>query len=124
MNPFTSAIVRGVIEDGDLERNISRLIEVYGQRMKVMEAALRRRLPQAEFATPRGGYFFWVRLPNIDTPDMRAHASAHHVDFRPGNLFSSAGASRDHMRLGVSFYDTQDLEKGIERLAELVGEAS
>jgi len=124
MNPFTSAIVRGVIEDGDLERNISHLIEVYGQRMKAMEAALRRRLPQAEFATPRGGYFFWVHLPGVDTQELRSRAPAYHVDFRPGNLFSSAGASRDHMRLGVSFYDTQDLEQGIERLADLVGGAS
>jgi 2-aminoadipate transaminase len=124
MNPFTSAIVRGVIESGDLERNISHLNEVYAQRMKVTDAALRRCLPQAQFATPHGGYFFWVRLPGIDTKELRSGAGRYDVDFRPGSLFSSAGGLHDYMRLGISFYDAQELERGVQRLADLVGSAS
>ncbi|MFN2120918.1 MAG: PLP-dependent aminotransferase family protein [Anaerolineales bacterium] len=124
MNPFTSAIVRGVVEDGDLERNISRLVGIYTERVTAMDTALRRCLPQAEFAAAQGGYFFWVRLPGIDTQELRSRAPAHQVDFRPGSLFSSAGGLHDYMRLGISFYDARELEQGVQRLAELLGSDS
>ena len=44
LNPFTSAIVRDLIEAGDLEQNIARLIAAYRSRLIAMEAALRREL--------------------------------------------------------------------------------
>ena len=56
LNPFTSAIVRELIETGDLEKNLARLIATNGSRLKVMDAALRRELPQAVFKTPEGGF--------------------------------------------------------------------
>ncbi len=118
MNPFTSAIVRGVIESGDLKKNISRLVEAYAARLRALDESLRRHLPQAEFATPEGGYFFWVRLPGQDTQELRKQAPAHQVDFRPGILFSSQGALRDYLRLSISYYEVEDLERGVRRLAE------
>jgi 2-aminoadipate transaminase len=139
MNPFTSAIVRGVIESGDLKKNIARLVQVYAARLKAMDESLRRHLPpkvlppkvlkgkalkgkgQAEFVTPHGGYFFWVRLPGIDTLELRARAAAHQVDFRPGSLFSSQAGLRDYLRLGVSFYDSDEIEEGVVRLSKCIG---
>ncbi|NJN80206.1 MAG: aminotransferase class I/II-fold pyridoxal phosphate-dependent enzyme, partial [Anaerolineales bacterium] len=52
MNPFTSAIVRSVIESGGLEKNIADLNQVYKKRVKTMDELLRKHLPQAEFSTP------------------------------------------------------------------------
>jgi 2-aminoadipate transaminase len=92
--------------------------------VRVLDAALTRYLPQAEFATPRGGYFFWLRLPGIDTQQLRSAATTHHIDFRPGSLFSSAGRLREYLRLGISFYDPPDLEQGVQRLADLLGSGS
>ena len=126
MNPFTSAIVRGVIETGDLKQNIALLVQVYAARVKAMDESLRRHLApkvlkgQAEFVTPQGGYFFWVRLPGIDAPELRKRAAAHQVDFRPGNLFSSQAGLRDYLRLGISFYDTDDLREGVQRLQHCI----
>ena len=48
LNPFTSAIVRELIEAGDLEQNIAGLINVYRSRLAAMDTALRRELPQAD----------------------------------------------------------------------------
>src|SRR5262249_25197513 len=47
MNPFTSAIIRGVIESGDLEKNIGRLRLVYQKQASAMNEALRRHIPEA-----------------------------------------------------------------------------
>lgn len=118
MNPFASAIVRGVIESGDLQRNIARLIEVYAARVRLLDESLRRHLPQAEYIAPGGGYFFWLRLAGSDAQAMRQRAPAHNVDFRPGALFSSRGGLRDYLRLSISFYEAADLEDGVKRLAE------
>jgi 2-aminoadipate transaminase len=117
MNPFTSAVVRGVIESGDLKRNIARLVKTYTARVTALDSALRHQLPEAEFRTPQGGYFFWLHLPGRDVAALRRTAQAHDVDFRPGGLFSSRGGLRDYLRLSISFYDVDGLEQGVARLA-------
>jgi 2-aminoadipate transaminase len=89
LNPFTSAIVRELLEAGDLENNIASLIAAYRSRLAAMETALRRELPQAEFVTPEGGFFFWVRLPGVDAEQLQQKALEVQVGFRPGVHFSS-----------------------------------
>jgi len=116
LNPFTSAIVRELIEAGDLEKNIDHLITTYQARLKVMDAALRREIPQAEFATPKGGFFFWVRLPGVDSAQLRDRAREFNVGLRQGVLFSSQGGMREYVRLCFSFYDQERIEEGVRRL--------
>ena len=116
LNPFTSAIVRELIEAGDLNANISRLIATYRSRLSAMNAALRRDLPQAVFETPGGGFFFWLRLPGADTGQLREDAREFQVGFRQGALFSSQGGLRDYLRLCFTFYDEVKIEEGIRRL--------
>jgi DNA-binding transcriptional MocR family regulator len=116
LNPFTSAIVRELIEAGDLEKNISNLISTYHARLEVMGKALHRDLPKAEFKMPEGGFFFWVRLPGVDTGQFREKAREFDVGLRQGVLFSSQGGMRDTMRLCYAFYDEEQIEEGIRRL--------
>lgn len=118
MNPFTSAIVRGIVESGALHDNIARLRGVYSARVRAMEASLRRHLPDAEFVTPQGGYFFWVRLPGRDAGAHRGHAQAQQVDYRPGILFSSQGGLKDYIRLSISFYEPAEIDMGVKRLQQ------
>ena len=118
LNPFTSAIVRELIEAGDLENNIDTLTATYRSRLKVMDAALRREIPRAEFEAPQGGYFFWVRLSGLDTGQLREKAREFDVGLRQGALFSSQGGMRDYMRLCYTFYDEENIEEGIRRLKQ------
>ena len=120
MNPFTSAIVRGLIENGELQKNITRLVEAYASRVRAMDTALRRHLPEAEYITPQGGYFFWVRVPGCDLQALRKVVQEHQVDYRPGTLFSSQGGLHDYLRLSISYYDPPDIESGLERLARAI----
>jgi 2-aminoadipate transaminase len=116
MNPFTSAIVREVIESGGLEKNIGKLKAVYESRLAAMESALRRHFPEGQFTTPAGGYFFWVRLPGVDTSNLQTMAEAFQVGFRPGERFSSRGGLGEYMRLSFVFYGEQEIEEGVQRL--------
>jgi 2-aminoadipate transaminase len=117
LNPFTSTVVREVIESGDLERNVKRLIEIYRPRITLMDAMLRSHLPEATYSLPRGGYFFWVHLPeDIDATDLRRKAQAFKVDIRQGALFSSQNGLKNYMRLCFVFHDENEIEEGIIRL--------
>jgi 2-aminoadipate transaminase len=118
MNPFTSAVVRSLVEDGSLQANISRLVAAYTGRVQAMDAALRRHIPEAVFTPPRGGYFFWVRLPGRDAQAFRPSAQAARVDFRPGVLFSSRGALQEYLRLSISYYEPNEIDLGLERLGQ------
>lgn len=116
MNPFTSAIVRSLIETGGLEKNIADLINILGRRVQVMDELLRKHIPQARFITPHGGYFFWLQIPGMDTQELRKKAKENKVDIRPGVLFSSRDGLRNFMRVSVSFYNEDKIEEGIFRL--------
>jgi len=119
LNPFTSALVREVIESGGLEANINKLIDIYRSRLDAMKAALRQHLPDMEYSLPGGGYFFWLQLPEkADTGELRKTARSFKVDFRPGTLFSSRDGLKDRIRLCFVHYEEDKIEEGIIRLRQ------
>ena len=121
LNPFTSAIVREVIESGGLAQNIDRLKGIYRSKLKVMDAALRRELPELIWKIPQGGYFFWVRLPRgLDAAELNQKAMENKVIFRPGVRFSSRDGLRDFIRLSFVFYEPEEIEEGIVRLKQCI----
>jgi len=117
LNPFTSAVVREVIESGRLAQNISHLKDFYSQRRMVMDAALRRQLPELIWKVPHGVYFFWVRLPRgLDAAELLQKALENKVIFRPGVRFSSRNGLNDFIRLSFVFYEPDEIDEGIMRL--------
>ena len=119
MNPFTSAIIRSVMECGDLEKHVHQLINTYHPRLQKMDSLLRQHLTDLTYIVPKGGYFFWLRLPRqIDAIELRQQAKTFKVDFRQGPLFSSEGGSRNYIRLCFAHYDEEHIEEGILRLKE------
>jgi 2-aminoadipate transaminase len=118
MNPYTSALLHSLIQSGGLEHNIQRLRAEYASRLQALEAALRRHLPQAQYATPHGGFFFWVRLPGVQAAELRSKARECQVDFRPGALFSSREGLSDYVRLAFCYYGPGEIEEGVKRLGD------
>src|SRR5215207_3995448 len=119
MNPFTSAIVRSAVECGDLEKHVHSLKETYRPRLQKMDLLLRQHLTDLTYTIPKGGYFFWLRLPKqINATELRRRAKAFKVDFRQGAIFSSTGGSQNCIRLCFAHYDEEHIEEGILRLKE------
>jgi len=115
-NPFASAIVHEMLEAGDLARNITDLQKIYKQRLNVMDSALKEMLPKAEYTLPEGGFFFWVRIPDKNSTELRSRAKDFGVDFRQGALFSANEGMQEYIRLCFAFYDEDDIREGVERL--------
>ena len=121
LNPFTSAIVRDVVESGKLEENIGKLAEIYRSRVTVLDSALHQYLPTATYAVPQGGYFFWVRLPRLlDGAALQKKAESFKVNFRAGVRFSSVDGMRDYIRLSFVYYEPDKLAEGIMRLKQCI----
>jgi 2-aminoadipate transaminase len=120
LNPFASAVVRETLERGGVEKNIQNLRTVYRSRAQRMESALKKYLPAAQFHTPEGGFFFWVRLPGMDTSALQKKAEAFRVGFRPGIRFSSADGLKDFLRLSFVHFEADEIEEGIARLRDCV----
>jgi len=117
MNPFTSVLVRELIESGGLEENINKLRKEYSLRLDAMAAALRQHLPASEWILPQGGFFFWVHLPSVNAAEFRRMAKGYNVGLRQGALFSSKEGMQAYCRLSFSFYDPIKIEEGVKRLS-------
>jgi 2-aminoadipate transaminase len=120
--PFTSAIVRSLLEQGAQEAHLQRLRSTYGARVQALAAALQASLGAAAVTlSPAGGFFLWVRLEGIaDTGKLLARARAGGVTFVPGSRFSTRGQQGDCLRLSFSYYDEAHLAEGSARLAAAV----
>ncbi len=117
LNPFTSSIVRSLLDDGGLQTHIAELKQVYTQRSETLANALRNHLPEANFHLPQGGYFFWVRLPgNLDARAIMPHAEQFKVAYRPGAFFSTQQGLANYLRLSFTYYPAGLIEQGVARL--------
>ena len=75
----------------------------------------------AEFDTPKGGIFLWVRLPDsVDTLKLFQSALAAGVAINPGPEWSTNGAqSKSRMRLCFANPSEEEIRQEITRLAEV-----
>jgi 2-aminoadipate transaminase len=122
LNPFTSGIVYYLIQAGDLAENIAKLKGVYQKRLAAMNKALNQYLPEAGYLKPHGGYYFWVRVPGLNSSHLRDNAQKYGVDFRPGTLFSSQMGLQEYLRLSFSYYNAPQIDLGVKKLAECLHE--
>jgi DNA-binding transcriptional MocR family regulator len=74
----------------------------------------------ARWTTPRGGFFSWLTLPNVDTTELAQRAVDQSVGIVPGSLFFPDGRGADSVRLSFSLVDEAQIDEGLERLAALV----
>ena len=121
LNPFTSAIVRQIVESNELEHNIKKLRSVYTSRSNAVEHALTTYRSEFDFQKPEGGYFYWVKLTGgADAQRLLYQAENVGVSFRPGSMFSSFGGLNDCLRLSFTYYEENQLIQGIQRLYKVL----
>lgn len=121
LNPFTSAMVRSMLELGLQSQQLNHLKAVYGERSARLSAAVREYLPTASFIEPGGGFFTWLRFPEeIDTVSLLPEAQQSQVSYQPGLKFSSRQGLRNYARLSFAFYEAEALEEGVRRLAKVI----
>ena len=94
---------------------------LYEQKCRKLLGALRRSLPEgAEWTTPHGGFFSWLTVPGVDTTELARRAAERLVGIVPGTLFFPDGRGDESVRLSFSLVDEEQIDEGVDRLAELL----
>lgn len=122
LNPFTSHVVRVVLEEERLAPHIAWLQEVYARRAALMDEALKTHLgDQVHYRAPQGGFFFWVRLPqDVDARELLGEAQEQGVAYQPGSNFSTSGGCAHYARLCFTYYGEEQIEEGVARLGRVI----
>ncbi|MFT4086227.1 MAG: PLP-dependent aminotransferase family protein [Gordonia sp. (in: high G+C Gram-positive bacteria)] len=121
---LSQAIVHQAITSGDWDSRLVDLAAFYRARRDAFEPILARHFGDlADWRTPSGGLFYWLRLQDpIDTRTLLDDAIARGVAFMPGEEFYPNEPQLGTMRLNFSHADAAQAEEGLRVLAGLVVE--
>lgn len=121
---FNQVLAYEVSRGGFLDRHIHLIREVYGKRRDLMLAAMDRHFPaEVDWTYPQGGLFLWGTLPGyMDARDLLKTCLDKKVAFVPGEPFHPTGGGKNTMRINFSNATPDEIQIGIERLGEAIGE--
>ncbi|TCP29782.1 2-aminoadipate transaminase [Scopulibacillus darangshiensis] len=107
--------------DFDLDEHIQNLRSAYHKRMRIMQYLLdQAQLPGLSYIEPKGGMFFWVRLPEvIDSTRILAEAVEKGAAYVPGAPFYVTDPKYNTIRLNFTHSTPDKLEKGMRILVDV-----
>ncbi len=122
--PFVQKITARYIEQGLLDVNLGKTIELYRQRRDFMLKCFREMMPEGvKWTEPDGGLFLFVTLPPaMDAARLLEKAIRRNVAFVCGSVFYCNNEGYNTMRMNFSFADEKDTLEGVRRLAEVIRE--
>jgi 2-aminoadipate transaminase len=123
-NRIGQAWLTRFLNSAGFDEHMARMIRVYTERRDAMQTSLERHFAGlAQWRAPSGGLFFWLRLAGeCDTLAALQSALARDVAFMPGDpFFPSAELRYPALRLNFSHAPPEKIERGIARLAEILG---
>jgi GntR family transcriptional regulator/MocR family aminotransferase len=125
----TSALIQAAVhrfcERRLLDRHAVRVVREYRRRREVLLAALARRMPPGTTWTePAGGFSLFLTLPEgLTAARLMPLALQRGVAVTPGDAFFLNGSGARAVRLSFSSVPTEQIERGVQRLADAVREA-
>jgi 2-aminoadipate transaminase len=124
--PFNQAIFAEMIKRGLLDRQIQTIIAAYRKKRDFMLDRLETYMAGIQgisWTRPQGGLFLWLTLPApLDTTEMFMEAVEKKVAYVVGSSFDPEGLDRRNMRLNFSYASLEEIDTGIQRLAEVIKE--
>lgn len=121
---FNQRVVHEVIRDGFLHEHVPTIRARYRARRDAMAAALERHLPPGcRWNAPKGGMFFWVELPEgVDAAALLPRAVERGMAFVPGAPFFAERPQANTLRLSFVTVAPEQIERGVELLAQALEE--
>jgi len=121
-NSLAEATLAAYCRGGRFEPNVERATAELKRRRDAMEGALAEHFPDGStWNTPRGGYFFWVQLPEgMDAAAALPDATKAGVPYVAGSDFTGSEYGRRCLRLAYSAVPADQIGEGIERLGAVL----
>ncbi|WP_344854461.1 PLP-dependent aminotransferase family protein [Planomonospora alba] len=112
---FEQLVVARLFED--IEETRAERRRGLGASRQALVAALRERVPEWDFAVPKGGGSLWVRLESPSAGALAEAAACHGVRLAPGTWFGVDGTLESRLRLPFT-QPPQVVVQAVERIAE------
>lgn len=111
-----------LVNDFDIDQHIETIRATYYERMLVMKDLLDRvDMEGLEYLEPKGGMFFWVKLPEgINTEVMLADAVKEGVAFVPGAPFYVDNVKQNTLRMNFTNSEPAIIEEGMRRFVKVL----
>ena len=122
---FNQRVVYEVIKDGFLDRHIPSIRARYKANRDAMAKAIKEHLPAGcEYVEPKGGMFFWIRLPEgLNAIELLSLAVDAGIAFVPGAAFYAANPDPRALRLSFVTLTPDQIEKGVAILGKVLHDA-
>ena len=124
-SPITQALVAEYCAKGYLDSHLPVIIDNYRVKRDAMEKSFEKHLAPlgVTWVKPEGGFFYWLKVPSVNTNDLFKKAIEKKVAFVPGAPFCPVeGSGLHNARLCYTFPSPEIIEDGVARLAEAIGE--
>ncbi len=123
-NTFTQFIACEFMRLGSMDLHIMKICEMYKPKRDIMMKAMQKYFPEGYVCNkPKGGMFAWPTLPEgIDTELLFLDAIKQKVAYVHGKAFFVDGGGARCMRLNFSYSTDEQLEKGMQRLGNVIKE--
>jgi 2-aminoadipate transaminase len=121
---YNQLMVAEFMKRGLMQRQVENIRRLYGKKVEVMLAALKKYMPKGvRWTRPEGGLFLWVKLPKkMSANDLLPKAIENKVAYVVGSAFHCNGKGQNTMRLNFSYPTEQQIDEGIQRLAKMIRE--
>lgn len=108
-----------LMDDGEIQRHLNRMQQVYLRRRDAACEALTRWLgTRVAFEPPPGGLALWIQAnPDLDVDAWATQSLEQGVAFQPGRQFAFEAGAVQGLRLGFANYDEAELEEVVRRMA-------
>lgn len=112
------------MENGMLQTNLAKTIDMYRVKRDLMLDCFKQYMPQGiTWTEPEGGLFLFLNLPEgMDSEDLFKIAIEKNVAFVIGKVFHCDGSGINTMRMNFSFPTHEQIEVGVQRLADAIKE--
>jgi len=119
---FTQVIAYEFMRKGYLEQYLERIRKEYARRKDMMQKALLKYMPEeVQWQEPRGGFYFWLRLPEgVDSTDILRESIDKGAVFVTGKTFDPEAKRNNYIRLAFSNMDFNQIDEGVKIIADAV----
>lgn len=116
---LSQLVLFDALASGFYDRHVKRMRAIYAKRCRIMKEALTQELTQGcRFAAPKGGFFYWIRLPeHIDCRELQRRCNTVGVDVALGPDYFAEGYGGNYIRLNFTLLDETEIRLGIKLMA-------
>jgi 2-aminoadipate transaminase len=122
---LSQAFLLHFAESGRLAKHEGIVIAAGREKLRAMEQACAKYLPDCHYIVPGGGMNMWIDLPGgLDSGALRGLARQAGVDYLPGRYFSVSRSLDSGLRLSFAGLEPAAIRRGIEILGEVIRNAT